>query len=261
MPKQNDGGCPNKQQDAVVVCFLGTRLHSCASLFLKIRNPKSQSTNLAGSLDGAPIITQSRRHKPCSKIEVSYSAHSQLAFDASLLFTDCQRDCDCDLRFARCCAVAVRSHNTTPPLRPRRGLTHLGGRHNVEYRAGPEKKKFLGLDMCWLQKHNSGPILVETVDQSWSKLTQRGAVMVHPSSAPHSHAVFDSATAVALGGSCRRQPRQAHCTGAVPAARLWARRTITYHNIGHSYRSWMLSRPTGLHICQLDRTYEGSRYH
>ena len=151
-----------------MVCFLGTRLHSCASLFLKIRNPKSQSTNLAGSLDGAPIITQSRRHKPCSKIKVSYSAHSQLAFDASLLFTDCQRDCDCDLPFARCCAAAVRSHNTTPPLRPRRGLTHLGGRHNVKYRAGPEKKN-LGLDMCWLQKHNSGPILVETVDQSWSK--------------------------------------------------------------------------------------------
>ena len=125
-----------------MVCFLGTGLHSCASLFLKIRNPKSQSTNLAGSLDGAPIITQSRRHKPCSKIDVSYSAHSQLAFDASLLFTDCQRDCDCDLRFARCCAAAVRSHNTTPPLRPRRGLTHLGGRHNVEYRAGPEEKKF-----------------------------------------------------------------------------------------------------------------------
>ena len=149
--------------DAVVVCFWGIRLHSRASLFLKIRNPKSQSTNLAGSLDGAPIITQSRRHKPCSKIEVSYSAHSQLSFDASLLFTDCQRDCDCDLRSARCCAAAVRSHNTTPPLRPRRGLTHLGGRHNVEYRAGPERKNFfLGLDMCWLQKHNSGPILVET---------------------------------------------------------------------------------------------------
>ena len=92
----------------VVVCLLGTRLHSCASLFLKIRNPKSQSTNLAGSLDGAPIITQSRRHKPCSKTEVSYSAHSQLAFDASLLFTDCQRDCDCDLRFARCCAALLR---------------------------------------------------------------------------------------------------------------------------------------------------------
>ena len=55
--------------------------------------------------------------------------------------------------------------------------------------------------------------------------------MGHPSSAPHSHAVFDSATAAALGGSCRRQPRQAHCTGAAPAARLWAGRTITYHNI------------------------------
>ena len=92
----------------VVVCFLGTRLHSCASLFLKIRNPKSQSTNLAGSLDGAPIIAQSRRHKPCSKIEVSYSAHSQVAFDAFLLFTDCQRDCDCDLRFARCCTALLR---------------------------------------------------------------------------------------------------------------------------------------------------------
>ena len=146
----------------VVVYFLGTRLHSCASLFLKIRNPKSQSTNLAGSLDGAPIITQSRRHKPCSKIEVSYSAHSQLAFDASLLFTDCQRDCDCDLRFARCCAAAVRSHNTTPPLRPRRGLTHLGGRHDVEYRAGPEGKKIFWASTCVGYRSI-------TVDQSWSK--------------------------------------------------------------------------------------------
>ena len=165
----------------------------------------------------------------------------------------------CDLRAAA--LLLFEAITLPPPLRPRRGLTHLGGRHNVEYRAGPERKKNLGLDMCWLQKHNSGPILVKTVDQSWSKLTHRGAVMVHPSSAPHSHAVFDSAPAVALGGSCRRQPRQAHCTGAVPAARLWARRTITYHNIGHRYRSWMLSRPTGLHICQLDRTHEGSRYH
>ena len=145
----------------VVVCFLGTRLHSCASLFLKIRNPKSQSTNLAGSLDRAPIMTQSRRHKPCSKIEVSYSAHSQLAFDASLLFTDCQRDCDCDLRFARCCAAAVRSHNTTPPLRPRRGLTYLGGRHNVEYRAGREKKKFWASTCVGYRSI--------TVDQFWSK--------------------------------------------------------------------------------------------
>ena len=94
-----------------------------------------------------------------------------------------------------------------------------------------KEKKFLGLDMRWLQKHNSGPILVETVDQFWSKLTHRGAVTGHLSSAPHSHAVFDSATAADLGGSCRRQPCPAHRTGAVPAARLWARRTITYHNI------------------------------
>ena len=145
-----------------MVCFLGTRLHSSASLFLKIRNPKSQSTNLAGSLDGAPIITQSRRHKPCSKMEVSYSAHSQFVFDASLLFTDCQRDCDCDLQFACCCTAAVRSHNTTPPLRPRRGLTHLGGRHNVEYRAGPEKKKNFWASTCVGYRSI-------TVDQSWSK--------------------------------------------------------------------------------------------
>ena len=47
-----------------------------------------------------------------------------------------------------------------------------------------------------------------------------------------------------LGGSCRRQIRQAHCMGAVPTARLWARRIITYHNIGPSYRSWVPSRQT-----------------
>ena len=160
-----------------MVCFLGTRLHSCASLFLKIRNPKSQLTNLAGSLDGAPKMTQSRRHKPCSKIEVSYSAHSQLIFDASLLFTDCQRDCDCDLRFARCCAAAVRSHNTTPPLRPRRGLTHLGGRTMSNTEQAERKKKFwastcvgyrsITVDQPWSKQwtnpgRNSGPILVET---------------------------------------------------------------------------------------------------
>ena len=157
-----------KCDSGVVVCFLGTRLHSCASLFLKIRNPKSQSTNLAGSLDGAPIITQSRRHKPCSKIEVSYSAHSQLAFDASLLFTDSQRDCDCDLRFARCCAAAVRSHNTTPPVETSKRSHQPGRASQCRMQSRPREKKVLGLDMCWLQKHNSGPILVETVDQSCS---------------------------------------------------------------------------------------------
>ena len=101
-----------------------------------------------------------------------------------------------------------------------------------------QKKKFwastcagyrsITVDQSWSKQwtnsgRNSGPILVE--------ITHRGAVMGHPSSAPHSHAVFDFATAAAFGGSCRRQPRQAHCTGAVPAARLWARRTITYRSI------------------------------
>ena len=95
----------------VVVCFLGTRLHSCASLFLKIRNPKSQSTNLAGSLDGAPIITQSRRHKPCSRSKyltaLIHSWHSMLLYysqTASAIAT-----ATCDLRAVALlrCAVAL----------------------------------------------------------------------------------------------------------------------------------------------------------
>ena len=94
----------------VVVCFLGTRL----CLFV---SRKSQNTTVlfcAGSLDGAPIITQSRRHKPCSKIEVSYSAHSQLAFDASPLFTDCSAisTATCDLRAA---ALLLFEAITLPP--------------------------------------------------------------------------------------------------------------------------------------------------
>ena len=48
-----------------------------------------------------------------------------------------------------------------------------------------EKSFFVDLDMCWLQKHNSGGISHTEVQ-----------VMVYLSSAPHSYAVFDSATAV-----------------------------------------------------------------
>ena len=44
---------------------------------------------------------------------------------------------------------------------------------------------FLDLDMCWLLKHNSGPNSHTEVQY-----------MVYLSSAPHSYAVFDSATAV-----------------------------------------------------------------
>ena len=81
-----------------MVCFLGTRL----CLLVSRKSQKTTNLFCAGSLDGAPIITQSRRHKPCSKIEVSYSAHSQLAFDASLLFTDCSAiaTATCELRAA-----------------------------------------------------------------------------------------------------------------------------------------------------------------
>ena len=47
------------------------------------------------------------------------------------------------------------------------------------------KKGFVDLDMCWLQKHNSGRNSHTEVQ-----------VMVYLSSTPHSYAVFDSATAV-----------------------------------------------------------------
>ena len=47
------------------------------------------------------------------------------------------------------------------------------------------KNVFFELDMCWLQKHNSGRNSHTEVQ-----------VMVYLSSAPHSYAVFDSATAV-----------------------------------------------------------------
>ena len=95
---------------------------ACCGLFLgnsivplvSRKSPKTTNLFCAGSLDGAPIITQSRRHKPCSKIEVSYSAHSQLAFDASLLFTDCSAiaTATCDLRAA---ALLLFEAITLPP--------------------------------------------------------------------------------------------------------------------------------------------------
>ena len=157
-------------------------LYSCASLFLKIQNPKS--TNLAGSLDGAPIHNTISKTKTLFRDQsILQRSFTQLAFDASLVFTDCSAiaTATCDLR-ARC-AAAVRSHNTTPPLRPRGGLTPLGGRHMVAEQA--QKRNILDLDICWLQKHNSGRNSHTEVQ-----------VMVYLSSAPHSYAVFDSATAV-----------------------------------------------------------------
>ena len=111
-------------------CFLGTLLYSCASCFSKIQNHKS--TNLAGSLDGAPI------HRHFTNSETKTLSRDQCILQHFIHTTGIrcflsihrlQCDCDCDLR-ARC-AAAVRSHNTTPPLRPQRGLIRLGGRHMV----------------------------------------------------------------------------------------------------------------------------------
>ena len=50
---------------------------------------------------------------------------------------------------------------------------------------GRPRKTISDLDMCWLQKHNSGRNSHTEVQ-----------FMVYPSSAPHSYAVFDSATAL-----------------------------------------------------------------
>ena len=116
-------------------------LYSCASLFLKIQNPKS--TNVARSLDGAPIHSTISKTKTLFRDQsILQRSFTQLAFDASLFFTDCSAiaTATCDLR-ARC-AAAVRGHNTTPPLSPRRGLTSLGGRHNVEIAEQVQKKGF-----------------------------------------------------------------------------------------------------------------------
>ena len=164
-----------------MVCFLGTLLYSCASCFSKIQNP--ESTNLAGSLDGAPI----HRHFTISKTKTLSRDRSILQHFIHTAGIRCflsshrlQCNCDCDLRAS--CAAAVRSHNTTPPLRPQRGLIPLGGRRIR--RAGPEKK-ILDLDMCWLQKYNSGGSSHTEVQ-----------FMVYLSLAPHSYALFDSATAV-----------------------------------------------------------------
>ena len=163
--------------------FLGNSLVLLCLLFLNIQNPKS--TNLAGSLAGAPI----HRHFTNSKTKTLSRDRSILQHFIHTVGICCflsihrlQFDCDCDLR-ARC-AAAVRSHNTTPPLRPQRGLISLGGRHMVAPEEQAQKKYFFDLDMCWLQKHNSG-------GNSHTEVQ----FMVYLSPAPHSYAVSDSATA------------------------------------------------------------------
>ena len=130
------------------------------------------------------------------------------------------------LRLARSLRSCCSSHNTTPPYRLRRGHIPLGGRHIV---AGPKNPFWTSTCAGYRSM-----ILVESHTlrcKSWYTCHQRPI-----------HTPCSTLPRLCLGGSCRRQLRQAHCTGAVPTARLLARRTITYHNIGHSYRGWMPSR-------------------
>ena len=94
-------------------------MYSCSSCFSKMQNAKS--TNLAGFLDGLPIhrhFTNSTTKKTLSRDQsiIQHFIHTT-GIRCFLSIHRLQRDCDCDSR-ARC-AAAVRSDNTTPPLRPR----------------------------------------------------------------------------------------------------------------------------------------------
>ena len=80
----------------------------------------------------------------------------------------------CDLRAVALlrCAVAVLLFEaiTLPPRGDLEEVSLTWAGVTMSNESRPRQKKFFfGLDMCWLQKHNSGPILVETVDQFWSK--------------------------------------------------------------------------------------------
>ena len=199
-------------------------------MFLKIPNLKS--TNLAGSLDGAPIHSTNSKTKTLSRDRriLQRFIHT-VGIRCFLSIHRLQCDCDCDLHAL--CAAAVRSHNTTPPLIPRRGLFPLGGCHMVASEQQAQENKILWTSTCAGYR---SIIVVEIHTlrcKSWYTCRQRLI-----------HTLCSTLPRLCLGGSCRRQLRQAHCTGAVPTARLWARRTITHHNIGHSYRSWMPSRQT-----------------
>ena len=132
---------PSPEKAKCCGLFLGNSLVLLCLLFLEIPNPKL--TNLAGSLDGAPI----HRHFTNSKTQILSIDRSILQHFIHTVGIRCflsihrlQCDCDCDLR--ACCAAAVRSHNTTPPLRPRRGLIPLGRCHMVAPGEQAPKKGF-----------------------------------------------------------------------------------------------------------------------
>ena len=138
-----DSHFPGPSYGAVVVCFLGTVLYSYSSCLSKIRNPKS--TNLAGSLDGAPIHKTLHKFEDKNPVQRS-KFHTALHSDNwhSMLLKYSQAAVRLRLRLRARCTAAVGNHNTTPPLRPRRGLIALGGRHMVEPEGQAQKKCFLG---------------------------------------------------------------------------------------------------------------------
>ena len=128
-----------KEREAHVLWFVSWELDraSCFSKIPKYDKPLLRRIFRRGTNNNTISKTQTL-FKDRSILQRSFTVGIRCFFIIHRL----QCDCDCDLRLARCCAASVRSHNTTPPLRPRRGLTHLGGRHNVECRAGQEKKFF-----------------------------------------------------------------------------------------------------------------------
>ena len=205
--------------------FLGNSLvllYSCSSGFSKMPNPKS--TNLAGSLDGAPIhrhfITSKTKTLSRDRSIIQHFTHTT-GIRCFLSIHRLQRDCDCDSHTR--CAAAVKSHNTTPPtLIPRRGLIPRGGRHMVASERQAQKM-FFWTSTCAGYRTI---IVVETHTlrySTWYTCRQRLI-----------HTPCSNLPRLCLGGSCRRQLRQAHCTGATHSKAVG---TSKYHSIGHSYLS------------------------
>ena len=88
-------------------------------MFLEIQNPKS--TNLAGSLDGAPLYSTNSKTKTLSRDRrILQSFIHTVGIPCFLSIRRLQCDCEWDLR-ARC-AAAVRSHNMTRLLWESAGL-------------------------------------------------------------------------------------------------------------------------------------------
>ena len=121
--------------------FLGNSLVLLCLLFLKIQN--SKFTNLAGSLDGAPIHSINSKTKNLSRdrsILQRFIHTVGIRCFPSIHRLQC--NWDCDLR--ACCAAAVQSHNTACPLRRRRGLILWVGVTSLHPKSRPRKKFFCG---------------------------------------------------------------------------------------------------------------------